>query len=372
MEADVIRIKMYKLKKNGFYMRTICLILIVNVLYFSSNHVFGQKPSVRINAYGHLSFESVFQQDTSYSEFKLGEQELFINAKFNKNFSFLSEITMNYSDHGNYRLNIERLRIKYNYHNNHSLIFGKFHTPVNYWNDVYFHARLFFPTIDRPFMFSKWIPVHTFGLRFQGQNLGKHNFGYDLLIGNGMNSEDIYSFREPSVTASMHWKPKDNMRFGFAYYNTFMKDASAMPAHSHSGHHMESNPYSGPLNFQMLNASFAYFGGKIEVLNEFSYNNTKTDTLGVAHNLSNYTYFGYRIKEKSVPFVAFDLLFTSDNDLHTYPNHRMKIVLGYKYEFSTNLNVKGQLEYFKDFFEFHNHHSMGPKLEFKIQMSYGI
>ena len=119
-------------------------------------------------------------------------EKLLETSMSNDDFSFLGEITLNYSGHGNYRLNLERLRLKYNYYKNHSLIIGKFHTPVNYWNDVYFHARLFFPTIDRPLMFSKWIPVHTFGMRLQGQNIGKNNFGYDLLVGSGMGSEDIY------------------------------------------------------------------------------------------------------------------------------------------------------------------------------------
>ena len=237
--------------------------------------------SARLNAYGHINFESVFS-DTTYSNFSLGEQELFINAKFNDNFSFLGEITLNYAGHGNYRLNIERLRLKYNYYKNHSLIIGKFHTPVNYWNDVYYHARLFFPTIDRPLMFSKWIPVHTFGMRLQGQNIGKNNFGYDLLIGSGMGSEDIHNvFKETSITAAVHWKPTDEMRFGFSGYLTSMDDASEMAAHSHGGGEHEMNMYSGPLDFQMLNASIAYFGEKWEILNEFSFNRTKTDTLGV-------------------------------------------------------------------------------------------
>ena len=75
-----------------------------------SNSLHSQM-SARLNAYGHIDFESVFS-DTTYSNFSLGEQELFINAKFNDEFSFLGEITLNYSGHGNYRLNLERLRLK--------------------------------------------------------------------------------------------------------------------------------------------------------------------------------------------------------------------------------------------------------------------
>ncbi|MBT6745395.1 MAG: hypothetical protein HOB26_02430 [Flavobacteriales bacterium] len=334
---------------------------------------FSQSNNFQVRGFGHLEYESVIEEDSLFSNFKLGEQELFVNGKFNNYFSYLSEITLNYSSHGNYKLNIERLRIKYNYYKNHSFIIGKFHTPVNYWNDVYFHARLFFPTIDRPLMFSKWIPVHTFGVRLQGQNLGKRNFGYDLLIGNGMASEDLYNvFEESSITAAVHWKPIDEIRFGFSYYTTSMKNASSMAAHSHGHNDAHSGVYSGPLDFQMLNASVAYFGEKWELLNEFSYNRTETDTLGVANNFSNYLYFGYRIKEKNVPFIAYDILSTADNDLHTFPYNRMKFVLGYKHEYSTKINVKGQIEYYRNIHDNHDHHSIDSIWEFIIQLSYAI
>lgn len=341
-------------------------------LILFSNNLYSQNMSVRLNAYGHTNFESVFS-DTTYSNFSLGEQELFINGKFNDNFSFLGEITLNYSGHSNYRLNIERLRLKYNYYKNHSLIIGKFHTPVNYWNDVYFHARLFFPTIDRPLMFSKWIPVHTFGMRLQGQNIGEYNFGYDLLFGSGMGSEDVYNvFDETSITAALHWKPNDETRYGFSYYYTSMEDASNMARHSHGDDEHNMNMYTGPLDFHMLNASFAYFGEKWEVLNEFSFNLTNTDTLGTSNNVSNYIYLGRRFLEKNVAFTGFDILYTGENDLHTYPYDRMKFILGYKYEYSENLNLKAQVEYYTNVFDDHSHISSPRKYEFKIQMSYGL
>ena len=350
------------MKKWNYYLLVSCFLL-------NSTFLFSQNNNFQARGFGHVEYGSVIEKDSVYSDFKLGEQELFVTGKFNNHFSFLSEITMKYSSHGNYKLNIERLRIKYNYYKNHSFIIGKFHTPVNYWNDVYFHARLFFPTIDRPMMFSKWIPVHTFGVRLQGQNLGKRNFGYDLLFGNGMASEDMYHvFDESSITAAVHWKPIDEMRVGFSYYYTAMQDASNMAAHTH-GNELHRNVYSGPLDFQMLNASVAYFGERWELLNEFSFNRTETDTLGVSNNFSNYLYCGYRIKEKNVPFVAYDILSTAANDLHTFPYDRMKFVLGYKHEYSTKINIKGQIEYYRNI---HDYQSMDSKWEFIIQLSYAI
>jgi len=346
------------------------IVLLFFMMIFLYTSIFGQKVKTTINAYGHIDFQAVHENDSLYSNFKLGEQEVFINSKFNKNFSLLAEMTMNFMGHGMYRFNIERLRLKYNYFGNHSAIIGKFHTPVNYWNDVYFHARLFFPTIDRPLMFSKWIPVHTIGGRLQGQNLGKYNFGYDLLVGGGMSSEDMSDILdEISVTAGVHWKPTEDTRFGFTYYTTSMDDASSMAAHSHGPDDPGMPVYDGPLDFQLISSSVAYFGTRWELLNEFSYNRTKTDTLGVANNLSNYIYCGYRVKEKNVPFVAYDIVYSEKNDLHTHGYNRMKFVLGYKYEFTTNLNLKAQLEYYRNILQ---SNSLNPMIEFKIQISYGL
>ena len=119
------------------------LTLISMLLLFGSNVLSQIINSTRLQAFGHVDFETAINQDTVTTDFRLGEQELFLNGKFNDQLSFLGEITLNYSGHGNYKLNIERIRLKYNYYKNHSFLIGKFHTPVNYWNDVYFHSRLF-------------------------------------------------------------------------------------------------------------------------------------------------------------------------------------------------------------------------------------
>ena len=94
---------------------------------------------------------------------------------------------------------MERARLKYEYREWLSVIVGKMHTPVNYWNDVYHHGRLWFPVIDRPRSFGTSVPIHTLGLRLQGQNIGKLRFGYDLVIGNGMSSNDVTDGSRPEV-----------------------------------------------------------------------------------------------------------------------------------------------------------------------------
>ena len=56
------------------------LTLISMLLLFGSN-VFSQiLNSTRLQAFGHVDFETAIYQDTATTDFRLGEQELFING----------------------------------------------------------------------------------------------------------------------------------------------------------------------------------------------------------------------------------------------------------------------------------------------------
>jgi hypothetical protein len=350
---------------------------VVFLLFFGS--VFGQRLKGVVNGYGHMNYiynhDFNKSDDPSNSNFELGEHDLFVNSSFNDRISFLGEFVVRYSKGTptTFSASIERARLKFDYYKNHSVITGKIHTPVNYWNDVYHHGRVFFPSIDRPTSFSYLVPLHNLGIQFQGQNLGKWNFGYDVVIGNGISASDASDDNlSPATTVAFHLKPTDNWRIGASYFYDFLSDASVTGVHS--GHttapsHVHGTKYKGQLNYHLISQSIAYFGGKHEFLNEFSYNLTHTDTLGNANNLSNYTYYGYRIKENHIPYAILDWVSIAENDLFTYHYDIMKMWLGYRYEFSETLNVKAQIGYWMNFM---NNHSPTNILDFKIQFAYGF
>ena len=106
--------------------------------------------------------------------FGLGEQDLFITSEINERLSFLGETVFKFSPESptDFNISVERIILKYNYTGNHSVLLGKHHTPVNYWNDTYHHGRVFFPTIDRPLLFALGIiPLHTTGVSLQGKEV---------------------------------------------------------------------------------------------------------------------------------------------------------------------------------------------------------
>jgi hypothetical protein len=345
----------------------------LGMLFCFWTHVaFAQNERLDFRVYGHLqhSYDKFTEPDDALNYFSLGEQDFFILADLHERISFLGETVVKYDGNTSSRFapSIERAQVKCDYYKNHSLILGKIHSPVNYWNDVYHHGRVFFPTIDRPLSFTYLVPIHSLGIRAQGQNLGSLNWGYDVCLSNGINSTDNFSpSLNKSILASVHLRPIDGMRVQASYYNDFLTSHSPGV---HIGHGAINADYKGQMNYELYSASAAYFGTKLEFLYEGSYNRNRTDSLGLSENLAHFVYTGWRIKERYVPYAVMDFINISDRDLHNFPTRNMLFILGFRYEITPLLNLKVQAERISD--EDYSHGHSHSSYNFKIQFAYGF
>lgn len=268
--------------------------------------------------------------------FGLGEQDLFITSEINERLSFLGETVFKYSFDSptNFDLSIERIILKYNYAGNHSVLIGKHHTPVNYWNDTYHHGRVFFPTIDRPLLFSQGIiPLHTTGVSLQGQNLGQLRFGYDVMVGNGLGAGDIADNNVfKSLTIAVHIKPKDGLRIGASIYHDVISKGSI--THNHSGG--ISTRALTKINQNLMTASIAYndsiFSKKYELLVESTMAVNKSDSLGVQNTMASYAYAGIRLTDKIIPYVRIDNIHYRNKEVYFSNNNVQSFVGGLRYE----------------------------------------
>ncbi len=271
--------------------------------------------------------------------FSLGEEDLFITTDVSDRITFLGESVFKYSASSPtlFDVSIERVVIKYNFKGNHNLLIGKHHTPINYWNDTYHHGRVFFPTVFRPLMFSEnIIPLHTTGISFSGHDLGSLKFGYDFMIGNGIGSGDVTdNDKNKSFTIAAHCKPIDKLRIGASYY--YDNIAAGSKSH-HSGMIIDSHIIQ-----QLISGSVSYFQKKIEFLSEATYAMNKSDSIGTASSFAMYAYAGYRLKEKIVPYVRFDLLNMDSNEIYFGNEDIMQFIGGIRYEINYLAVVK--LEY---------------------------
>jgi len=278
---------------------------------------------------------------TSYqnhkASFGFDEQDLFITSSLNDRISFLGESVFKFDpmSHTEFSVSIERLLIKYNIKGNNNIIVGKIHTPLNYWNDTYHLGRLFFPTAERPLLFdANIIPLHTTGIQLQGQNLGVLRFGYDFVVGNGLGAADVMdNDKNKSITAAVHIKPLENLRFGASYYRDVISKGAEV--------HDKVIPWK--VNQNLLSGSVAYFGKKWELLAESTFGTNHTDTTGSKHTLASYVYTGYRATDTLVPYLRFDQLDFQPGEIYYNKNNLTSIIAGVRYEINYLAVIK--LEY---------------------------
>lgn len=315
-----------------FMIKHLYLLLLTSFAVLTSVRTHAQRTIIR----GFVDAEATYHKDTT--SFGLGEQDLFITSQLTDHISFLGESVFKFSAGSptTFAVSIERIVLKYNYIGNHSIIFGKVHTPLNYWNYTYHHGRVFFPTIDRPLLFAAdIIPLHTMGIAAQGQNLGKYKFGYDLMVGNGIGSSDVAdNDTRKSLTASVRVNPMDGLTVGGSWYN----DVVARGAKMHDG---STNHWKVKQN--LLSGTVAYFGNRFELLAEGSMVYNHTDTTGTKRTLAGYVYGGVKIKEKWVPYFRVDRLSYQQGEVYYHADNTTSIVGGLRYEINYLSVVK--LEY---------------------------
>ena len=263
--------------------------------------------------------------------FGFGEQDLFITSQLTDRISFLGETVFKFSPSSptDFDVSIERVVFKYNYSGNNNLLFGKHHTPINYWNDTYHHGRVFYPTIYRPLLFdANIIPLHTTGFSLQGQNLGDLKFGYDLMVGNGLGSTDVQdNDKTKSITAAIHFKPLDGLRIGTSYYRDLIAKGAMVHGFTEATtHQVKQNLYTG---------SVAYFGKKFEVLAESTLAYNHTDTTGI------------RIKDKIVPYAKLERLNYQQGEVYYHKNNTTSFIGGVRYEISYLAVLKLEYEHDK-------------------------
>lgn len=319
---------------NKIFLFTITILSFIN-----ANAQLKDNTQIR----GFMDVNGVYNQNSGHFDFVLGEQDLFITSDISDKVSFLGETVFKYSStsSSNFTIGLERAIITYNFKGNHSFFAGKVHTALNYWNDSYHHGRLFFPTVGRPEMFNQGIiPIHTTGAGIQGQNLGKMNFGYTAMIGNGIGSTDVAdNDNYKAYVLALHIKPIEGVRFGVSVYYDKISD---VPSHSHGAavsevHHV--------ITQKLFSGSIAYFKDKIEILTEATIGMNGTDSISDQTTIAAYFYAGYKIKDVLVPYVRADFLQFDKNEMYFNQNKTNAYVGGIRYEINYLTVVKAEYQY---------------------------
>src|SRR5713101_5794768 len=144
-------------------------------------------PSLQIRGFGDVDLSTTDQKGTT-SGFNLGQLDLHLASALSRKVTYFGELTFNAQPTG-YTVEVERSIIRYDYNDYFKLSFGRYHTPIGYWNTAFHHGAWLQTTIDRPEMVKvggTFIPVHFVGFLAEGNiPSGGAGLSYNFGVGNG-------------------------------------------------------------------------------------------------------------------------------------------------------------------------------------------
>jgi hypothetical protein len=156
----------------------------------------GQYPSLKISGFGDVDFGRT-SSDTDTRNFTLGQLALHMISELSPRVTFFGEISFTpRSDAGTgtpatagFNVEVERMILRFDRSDRLKVSFGRYHTPVNYWNTAFHHGQWLQTTITRPEMIrfgSQFLPVHFIGGLVEGSvPAAGLNLNYKAGIGNG-------------------------------------------------------------------------------------------------------------------------------------------------------------------------------------------
>ena len=147
-------------------------------------------PSLQIRGFGDVDYSATDQKGIT-SGFNLGQLDLHLASALSPKVSYFGEVTFNAQPTG-YTVEVERNIIRYDYNDYFKLSFGRYHTPIGYWNTAFHHGAWLQTTISRPEMVKvggTFIPVHFVGFLAEGNvPSGGAGLSYSVGVGNGRGS----------------------------------------------------------------------------------------------------------------------------------------------------------------------------------------
>ena len=159
----------------------------------------GEGPAMKISGFGDVVFAGA-DHPSMNEGFSEGQFILHIASALSPKVTYFGELSFTARrDAGlgvppttGFNAEVERTIIRYDHNDLLKVSFGRYHTPVNYWNTAFHHGAWLQTTISRPEMAQfggSFIPVHFVGGLIEGATAaGGLNVNYNLGLGNGRSS----------------------------------------------------------------------------------------------------------------------------------------------------------------------------------------
>ena len=153
----------------------------------SANPAERRYPSLHFRGFGDVDFGAT-DDKTTKSGFNMGQLILHMSSPLSEKVTVFGETSFTAQPTG-FNVDLERLLIRYDYNDFFKISFGRYHTPINYWNTAFHHGLWLQTTIARPEMIrfgGRFQPVHFLGMLAEGNiPSGPAGLGYSVGLGNG-------------------------------------------------------------------------------------------------------------------------------------------------------------------------------------------
>lgn len=153
-------------------------------------------PSLKLAGFSDFNFSST-DAPGAKSGFNEGQFVLHISSALSSRVSYFGEVSMTArTDAGTgspavtgFNVEVERSIIRFDQSDYFKISFGRYHTPINYWNTEFHHGAWLQTSISRPEMAQfggRFIPVHFVGALVEGAvPAAGLNLNYNVGVGNG-------------------------------------------------------------------------------------------------------------------------------------------------------------------------------------------
>jgi len=300
-------------------------------------------PSLQIRGFGDLNFSATDQKGTT-SGFNLGQLDLHLASALSRKVSYFGEITFNAQPTG-YTVEVERNIIRYDYNDFFKLSFGRYHTPIGYWNTAFHHGSWLQTSISRPEMVrfgGTFIPVHFVGFLAEGNiPSGGAGLAYSAGVGNGRGSiisrpGDAGDNNDNRAwVANLYARPAKlyGLQLGVSLYRDKIKPAPALPSGS-------------DFREWITSAHIAYTKESPEFLAEFAnvhHQNVLTNF--VTNSQAYYVQVGYRLPwlEKALkPYYRFEHTHMPLSEQVLTNQDLVQSILGLRYDITNYASFKSE------------------------------
>jgi hypothetical protein len=303
-------------------------------------------PSLKIRGFADVDFASSDQPGVT-SGFSVGQFVLHFVSRLSKKVSYFGEVSLT-AQPNLYNVDLERSFIRYDINDTAKISFGRYHTPINYWNTAFHHGAWLQTTISRPDMIrfgGSFEPVHFVGAQSEGNiPSGGLNLGYNVGIGNGRGSifsragdtGDVNNNRAWLVNVFARPGAVRHLQVGSSFYRDKLSAAGT-----------SVGPEGVKFGEWIAAGHLVWTGEAPEFLAEFAHVRHQSDLTGhTFDSQGGYAQIAYRIpagEKRWKPYLRYDYIQvpTGEPVFFTISNVR-GFTLGTRYDISDFAALKGE------------------------------